>query len=142
MRSLVCALVACVLAQQPEQAHIAQTGSPSELSIDFMAHNGNCTSGFGVQVGTSPDLTAASFIPAYACDDFSSQESTSTFAVRVLLTGLVTGTKYYYVCGSPNLRTPWSRVYSFTHDSGALREGGPTAVVLADFGCVVSCGWL
>jgi hypothetical protein len=88
---------------------------------------------WGAQLSTSPDMTAANFVPAYNCTDFTKEESELTLAVRVLFTGLVTGTQYYYVTGSP-LVTPWSRVYQFTYNTGALREGGPTAVVIADFG--------
>ncbi len=57
-----------------------------------------------------------------------------TLAISVLLKGLVAGTKYYYVAGSPELRLPWSRVYSFTHATGVARAEGVTSVVLADFG--------
>lgn len=108
--------------------------SPDEVSLDFMAHEANCSVGYGAQLGTSPDFSAASFVPATSCTDFTKQESTLSLAVTVLFKGLVAGTKYYYVVGSENLRTPWSRVYSFVHNSGAAREGGATAVVLADFG--------
>lgn len=99
-----------------------------------MAHEANCSITWGAQLSTSPDFTGASFVPASSCTDFTAQESSHTLAVTVLFSHLVPGTKYFYVCGSEELRTPWSRVFSFTHDTGAAREGGATAVVLADFG--------
>ena len=133
--ALVAAGLLSAFAQQPEQAHLSLTGSPSELSLDFMAHEANCSVGYGAQLSTSPDFSAAAFVPASSCVDFTADEAGRlTLAVTVLFTGLVAGTKYYYVCGSEALRTPWSRVYSFTHDTGAARDGGATAVVIADFG--------
>ncbi len=110
------------------------TGKPGELSLDFMAHAANCSIGWGVQLSTTPDFTGASFIPAYACDDFSKQEPGLTLAVRVLLTPLTRGATYYYVCGSEALRAPWSQVFSFTYDTGSQRAGGPVYAILADFG--------
>lgn len=100
-----------------------------------MHHNVNvgCNSSVGVQIGTTPDFQAASFVPAYACDDFTAQESGPTFAARVLLTNLTVGTTYYYVCGATGT-TPWSQVFQFTFNSGASRPGGPVYAVLADFG--------
>lgn len=133
--AILLASALCALAQpQPEQAHIAKTGIAGQLSLDYMAHQANCSITYGVQLDTSPDFKSADFIPAYACTDFTKAESTLTLAVRVLLTGLVSGTKYYYVAGSPDLRSPWSRVYEFTFDTGAARAGGAVNVILADFG--------
>jgi len=128
------ALLAAARAQQPEQAHLAYTGKAGELSLDFMAHGANCSLAWGAQVGTTPDFSAGEFVAAYACDDFTAQESTKTLAVRVLLQGLVAGTTYYYVCGSEDSRSPWSQVYSFAFQSGAAREGGPVYAIVADFG--------
>lgn len=122
------------LAQQPEQAHLSLTGRDGELSLDFMAHRLNCSTTWGVQLGTSPDFTQAEFIPASACSDFTHSEPALTLAVRVLLRGLVAGTQYYYVAGSPELRDPWSQVFSFVYNSGSLRAGGPVYAILADFG--------
>lgn len=99
-----------------------------------MAHSMNCSAGWGAQLGTSPDFTGASFVPAYACDDFTKSESVLTLAVRVLFKNLVPGTQYYYTAGSFESRDPWSRVYSFTYLSGSVRAGGPVYAVLADFG--------
>ena len=99
-----------------------------------MAHAANCSVSWGVQLATTPDFTSADFVPALHCTDFTRSESTLTLAISVLLKGLVAGTKYFYVAGSPELRDPWSRVYSFTHDTGAARAEGVTSVVLADFG--------
>jgi phosphodiesterase/alkaline phosphatase D-like protein len=105
-----------------------------------MAHNADLGCGskasWGVQLGTSPDFRTSSFIPAYACDNFTAQESAPTFAVRVLLKNLTVGQTYYYVCGSEASKDPWSRVYTFTYGSGQVRPGGPVYAVLADFGCV------
>ena len=129
-----CAALPLVYSQQPEQAHLAMTGKSGELSLDFMAHRANCSIGWGVQLSTSPDFTGASYIPAYACDDFTKEEPALTLAVRVLLTPLVPGTTYYYVCGSEALRDPWSQVYTFVYDTGSQRAGGPVYAVLADFG--------
>ncbi len=63
--------------QQPEQAHLSLTGNPHELALDFFLHDSavGCNRSVGVQIGTSPDFTAASFIPAYNCTDFTSFES-------------------------------------------------------------------
>ena len=131
----VAALLATARAQQPEQAHLAYTGKAGQLSLDFMAHGENCSLAWGVQIATSPDFSQADFVPAYACDDFTAQESARTLAVRALLTGLEIGTQYYYVCGSDDERAPWSQVYSFTFQQGAARAGGaPVYAVLADFG--------
>lgn len=44
----------------------------------------NCSLGYGAQIATTPEFSGASFVPAYACDDFTAQESIPTFAVRVL----------------------------------------------------------
>ena len=126
--------LAGALAQQPEQAHLSLTGKEGELSLDFMAHRLNCTTTWGVQLATSPDFTQAEFIPASACTDFTLSEPALTLAVRVLLKGLVAGTTYYYVCGSEELRDPWSMVYSFVYNSGSQHEGGPVYAILADFG--------
>lgn len=73
------AALALVFAQQPEQAHLSLTGTPGELSLDFMHHDAKvaCNSSVGVEIGTSPDFTASSFVPAYACSDFTAQESTT-----------------------------------------------------------------
>ena len=122
------------LAQQPEQAHLALTGKPGELSLDFMAHEANCSAGWGAQLATTPDFTAADFIAAYACTDFTASSAQLSLAVRVLLPGLVAGTTYYYVAGAEGLQRPWSQVYSFTHATGSQRAGGPVYAVLADFG--------
>jgi hypothetical protein len=127
-------LLGAALAQQPEQAHLAMTGKPGELSLDFMAHAMNCSLAWGAQLATSPDFTEADFVPASGCVDFTAQEPSLTLAVQVLFTGLVPGTQYYYVCGTPDLKVPWSQVYSFTYGTGSLREGGPVYAVLADFG--------
>jgi len=71
--------VARVLAQQPEQAHIALTGAPGELSLDFMAHEANCSAGWGAEIATSPDFKTSNFVPGYACDDFSATEMQATY---------------------------------------------------------------
>jgi phosphodiesterase/alkaline phosphatase D-like protein len=129
----VCA--AAALAQQPEMAHLMYAGSAGSLSLDFMAHDANCSAGqWGAQISTSPDFSAASWTPAYACDDFTAQEPGPTFAVRVRFDGLVPGTTYYYACGSEVLNAPFSEVFSFTYASGSVREGGAVYAVLADFG--------
>jgi len=76
-RSLSLAAVAAVVAsQQPEQAHLALTGIPGTLSLDFMHHDTAvaCNSSVGVQIGTTPDFSAAEFVPAYACTDFTTNE--------------------------------------------------------------------
>ena len=52
----------------------------------------------------------------------------------MLFTSLVVGQKYYYVCGSPTIKEPWSQVFSFAYGTGQHREGGETFAVLADFG--------
>jgi len=120
-------------AQQPEQVHIAMTGVPGELSIDFMSHE-NCTFNYGAQIDVSPDFSSADFVPDYNCSDFSDQESIPTWANQVLLKNLKVGTKYYYVVGAEGSRDPWSQVLSFTYGSGQLRPEGYTYAVLADFG--------
>lgn len=77
-RSLSLAAVATMVAsQQPEQAHLALTGIPGTLSLDFMHHDTAiaCNSSVGVQIGTTPDFSAAAFVPAYACTDFTKNES-------------------------------------------------------------------
>jgi len=100
-----------------------------------MSHEANCSAvAWGAQIGTSPDFVGADFVPATSCTDFTASEASRTLSITVLFKGLVAGTKYYYVCGSEGLRSPWSRVYSFVHDAGAARAEGRTAVVLADFG--------
>jgi hypothetical protein len=78
MRSLLLAAGALAAsAQQPEQAHLSLTGAANTLSLDFMHHDANvgCNATVGVQIGTTPDFKAASFVPAYACDDFTAEES-------------------------------------------------------------------
>ena len=128
-------LLGAALAQQPEQAHLALTGKPGELSLDFMAHRLNCSAvTWGAQIATSPDFTEANFVAASGCTDFTAQSPALALAVQVLFTGLVPGTTYYYVCGTEGLNEPWSQVYSFVYNSGSVREGGPVYAILADFG--------
>ena len=130
-------LLGAVLAQQPEQAHLALTGKPGELSLDYISHRLNCSAvTWGAQLATSPDFSEADFVPASGCVDFTAQSPALALAVQVLFTGLVPGTTYYYVCGTEGLNEPWSQVYSFVYNSGSVREGGPVYAVLADFGCV------
>ena len=88
--TLLALLLGACAAQQPEQAHLSLTGKLGELSLDFMAHTANCSAGWGVQLAPSPDFSEANFIPASNCTDFTAFESAPTFAVRTLLTGLVT----------------------------------------------------
>ena len=132
--AFLAAALPLALAQQPEQAHLALTGKPDELSLDFMAHEANCSAGYGAQLATTPDFTSADFIAAYACTDFTTSSAQLSLAVRVLLPKLVAGTTYYYVAGAEGLRNPWSQVYSFTHASGSVRAGGPVYAIVADFG--------
>lgn len=136
MRAIIAlALLSLAAAQQPEMAHLMFAGRPGSLSLDFMAHDANCSAGaWGAQISTSPDFTAASWVPGYACDDFTAEESTPTYAVRVRFDGLVAGTTYYYTCGSESLKQPFSEVFSFTYESGASRPGGAVYAVLADLG--------
>jgi hypothetical protein len=106
---LVAAAASVAVAQQPEQAHISLTGIPGQISLDYMAHDAACSVGWGAEISTTPDFTIKTFVPAYACDDFTAQESMPTYAVRVLFTGLTVGTTYYYVAGSPNVKEPGSQ---------------------------------
>lgn len=135
MRAILFAamLTAMASAQQPEMAHLSVTGKQNELALDFVGHT-NCSVAWGVQYGTSPDLSAADFHPVYACTDYTASEPGPTFMLRALLTGLVSGTKYYYAACIENSREPCSQIFSFTYDSGANRPGGRAYAVLADFG--------
>ena len=76
-RAIALTFLVGAAAQQPEQAHLSLTGHLNELSLDFMHHDPviACNSSVGVQIGTTPDFTGSSFVPAYACTDFSAEES-------------------------------------------------------------------
>ena len=127
-------LVRASSAQQPEMAHLSVTGKAGELALDFMGHSANCSAAWGVQYGTSPDFSGASFVAAYACTDFTAQEPGPSYALRALMTGLQRGTRYYYAAGIEGGRAPFSQIFSFVYDSASLRAGGAQYAVLADFG--------
>jgi hypothetical protein len=43
LSAAVAALTLGAVAQQPDMAHIALTGKPGEISIDFVSHMPNCS---------------------------------------------------------------------------------------------------
>jgi Purple acid Phosphatase, N-terminal domain len=112
-------------------ASLHETGIKGSLSLDFVSHEATCD-GFGAQIGT--EVNNLTFVPSYACTDFTQYESTNTWLNRVLLEGLVSGQKYYYVVGSESSKAPWSQVYEFVYDQGSQRPGGPVFAMIADAG--------
>ena len=102
--------------------------------MDFMSHHPNCSAAtYGLVIDTTPDFSNKDFVGAYNCSDFTKFESAPTLAVRVLLTNLVIGTKYYYIVGSPD-DMRYAAVRNFVYGTQFQREGGAVYAVIADFG--------
>jgi len=126
--------VSLAAAQMDDQVHLSLTGKSGELAVDFMSHHENCSSSsFGIVIDSSPDFTSKDFVAAYNCTDFSKFESTKTLAIRMLLTHLVIGNKYYYIVGSPD-DMRYAAVRTFTYGTQFQRPGGAVYAVIADFG--------
>jgi hypothetical protein len=99
-----------------------------------MSHHENCSSAnYGIVIDSSPDFSNKDFVAAYNCTDFSSFESVKSLAIRVLLTNLVVGNKYYYIVGSPD-DMRYAAVRNFVYGTQFLRAGGPVYAVIADMG--------
>lgn len=113
-----------VLPLTPPPTPTPLQGKTGELSVDFMSHHDNCSSAnYGIVIDTSPDFSNKDFVAAYNCTDFSAFESTKTLAIRVLLTSLVVGTKYYYIVGSPDDMHS-AQVRNFVYGTQFQRPGG------------------